>query len=479
MLRHVLRLESVRHLLNYEPQHDLKDIILGYGRRIQNCKGSRCVITQLHSLSERLPGKTTGSQLAATQDAPRRLKPLRIVLVMLEPPLPYGNAAARWYYVLLKGLTERGHKVTAFATCSKFSEAEHAQQLFPAAQYDLRCHLHPHRDGLTARLETLRRPYSYMFDAELRQDLRNELVRGCDVLHLEQLWSGWVGLAYAHRAVMNVHYLTEIDLANAPGSPREKLTRALARRAAKYLLAQYPFICTLTPRLSKRVKEISPRSRVHTVPLSLDLSLYPMVKAERIPARPVVTMIGSMDWYPSRSAAERLITRLWPEIKSHTPEAHLQIVGWHARKVLQPYLRLPGVTVIEDVPEARPYFEASTVFLYAPERGSGMKVKILEAFAYGVPVVTNSEGVEGLPVQDGVHAGICDDDRGLVERTIALLGDRDLQERRRRTARALLETHCNPNVVLSRLECCYADLLRLQHECTNRDSLKLPALTER
>jgi glycosyltransferase involved in cell wall biosynthesis len=325
-----------------------------------------------------------------------------------------------------------------------------------------------------------------MFSAELRQDLGGELARGCDVLHLEQLWSGWVGLAYAHRAVLNVHYLAEIDLANTPGSPQEKLTRVLASRATRYLLPQYPFICTLTPRLSRRVKQISPGSHVHTVPLGLDLSLYPMVKAEQRPTRPIVSMIGSMDWHPSCSAAERLITRLWPEIKSRVPKAHLQIVGWHARSVLHRYLDLPDVTVIENVPDTRPYFEASTVFLYAPERGSGMKVKILEAFAYGVPVVTNSEGVEGLPAQDGVHAGICDDDTGLVECTIALLNERELQEQRRRAARPLLETHCSPNVVLNRLERCYADLLKEPQTeanvCSSEPTemgLKLPVLTER
>ena len=54
--------------------------------------------------------------------------------------------------------------------------------------------------------------------------------------------------------------------------------------------------------------------------------------------------------------------------------------------------------------------------VYAPSRGSGMKIKILEAMAFGVPVVTTSEGVEGFPAVDGVHAGVCEDDAGLIER---------------------------------------------------------------
>src|SRR4029453_11452473 len=69
-------------------------------------------------------------------------------------------------------------------------------------------------------------------------------------------------------------------------------------------------------------------------------------------------------------------------------------------------------------------------------RGSGMKIKILEAMAFGVPVVTTSEGVEGLPAEDGVHAGVCDDDDGLIERAVDLLQDPGRQERQARPRRA-------------------------------------------
>jgi hypothetical protein len=43
---------------------------------------------------------------------------MRIIIVMQEPPLPFGSAPSRWYYVLLKTLVERGHNVSAFATCT-------------------------------------------------------------------------------------------------------------------------------------------------------------------------------------------------------------------------------------------------------------------------------------------------------------------------------------------------------------------------
>src|SRR4051812_27862785 len=151
------------------------------------------------------------------------MRPMRILVVMIEAPLPFGNAAARWFYVLLKGLVERGHRVTAFAACTKAEEIEKAKALFPAPEYDLRLYPFPVRGGVGAKLETLRRPYSYMFAPELKRDLEAELARGFDVLQLEQLWCGWLGLDHAEKAVVNLHHLVWIDLSESPpASVRER-----------------------------------------------------------------------------------------------------------------------------------------------------------------------------------------------------------------------------------------------------------------
>src|SRR5205085_10354562 len=105
------------------------------------------------------------------------------------------------------------------------------------------------------------------------------------------------------------------------------------------------------------------------------------------------------------------------------------------------------------------YFCSIDVLLYAPEHGSGMKVKVLETFALGVPVVTNEQGVEGLPAKDGTHAGICNDDRGLVDRTVALLCSRERRARQRTEARRLIESHCGPKSVVDSLEALYAGVI--------------------
>jgi len=383
----------------------------------------------------------------------------RILLLLPDPPLPFGNAAARWFYVLLKGLVARGHSVTAFAASADPADAARVRDLFPAPDYDVRLYPYAPRRGLLSKLETFRKPLAYLYGPELRRDLDAELARGADVLHIEQQWGGWLGLDHVDKALVHIHYLFEIDLAEESSRAGFAAARRAAWfRAERRLLRRYPWISTLTPRLTDRVRELAPRSEVRTVPLGLDLSLYPFEPAPA-PRPPVLGLIGSFNWRPTHSAGVRLLTRLWPEIKRRVPEARLQVVGRKARSALSEYLGTPDATFLEDVPDTLPYFRDTDVLLYAPSRGSGMKVKVMEAFALGVPVVTTAEGIEGLPAIDGEHAGVCEDDAGLIDRAVALLLDPGLRDRRRLAARSLLEVHCSPDPVLDHLERVYASIL--------------------
>ena len=387
------------------------------------------------------------------------MTPLRIVIVFLEAPVPFGNAAARWYYVLLRELVARGHRVTAFAACRKPSEMDEARRLFPAPEYDLRLDPFPVRRGLRSKLETLRRPYSYMFSAELKRDVEAELARGFDVLHLEQLWAGWLGLAHRGKALVNVHHLVWIDLERIrPATLRGRFDRWRMLAAERHLVRRLRHFRSCSPRLVPEMLRVNPTAQIATVPVGVDPALYEFLPDDRSTAEPVVSVIGNMGWYPTYSAAVRLATVLWPEIKRRVPAAKLQLVGWGAKAALADFVGLPDVTVEENVPDTRPYFERTAVLLYAPGRGSGMKIKILEALGYGVPVVTTSEGVEGLPAEDGVHAGVCEDDAGLIDRTVELLSDPNRRNRQRAAGRALFESHCGPRSTVDGIEAMYGQM---------------------
>lgn len=307
----------------------------------------------------------------------------------------------------------------------------------------------------------MRRPYSYMFSKSLAGDVRSALARGADLMHLESPWGGWMARGYERRTVVAVQYLADLDRgANPPRGLIDRSRQVAVRAAERRLLRRFPHLVTLTPRLTDRVRQICPGAEVFTVPLALDLSLYPFEPDGSTDDRPpTVGLIGSFGWGPSRTAGVRLLTRLWPAIRRRVPGVRLLVAGWEARKALADLAEGPEVDLVEDVPEILPYFRRLDVMLFAPRHGSGMKVKVMESFALGIPVVTTTEGVEGLPAEDGVHAGICDDDEGLIDRAVALLEDPALRVRRRRAGRALVESCCAPDVVLDRLERVYESIL--------------------
>ena len=375
----------------------------------------------------------------------------------MEAPIPFGNAAARWYYVLYAN-SSRGHRVVAFAACSKSTEIDEREDSSRAATTCAVIRSGP--QGSRRETRNAPQPYSYMFSTELKRDLDAELARGFDVLHPEQLWTGWLGIAHRDRALVNVHHLVWIDLEQtSPPTLRARFDRWQMFRAERKLVGRLRHFRSCSPRLVPEMLAVNPNARITSVPVGIDPTLYTFIPDDRRTREPIVSVIGTMGWYPTHSAAVRLMTRLWPEIKKRVPAARVQLVGWGAKAALADYLSLPDVEIAENVADTRPYFERTAVMLYAPGRGSGMKIKILEALGYGVPVVTTSEGVEGLPAVDGLHAGICEDDAGLIERAARLLQDPETQNRHRHAARTLLEEHCGPKPTVDAIEAIYANVL--------------------
>lgn len=370
---------------------------------------------------------------------------LRILLVFLEPPLPFGNAASRWYYVLFKELVARGHQVKAFAACSKEAEIKKTKEIFPEDTYDIELDLFPERKGVKSKIQSVLSPSSYHFSDRLKKKIELEAQKGFDIMHVEQLWTSWATIPYSSKCLINVHHLLSIDLEhNSPDSPKEKFLQGRNLQTESRLIKKYNFFRSCSPRLVEKIKSWNPQAEVSTIPVGIDHSLYSYIPDESRKDQKIISLIGNMSWFPGQSAAFRLLDRLWPQIIKQVPDARLQIVGWSAKSVLKDYIGCTNIEIYENVPDIQPYFENTNVMLYAPARGSGMKIKILEAMGFGIPVVTTSEGSEGLPAVDGVHMGLCEDDEGLIERTVNLLTSIDQQNKVRKEARKLLENHCSP-----------------------------------
>jgi polysaccharide biosynthesis protein PslH len=386
---------------------------------------------------------------------------LRVIVVTPEPPDPFGNAAARWYYALAKGLVGNGHSITYLSVRPRGlsdSSLQRARQAFKELAVPLTLYESPKLPWLKKKFRTIAAPFSHFISDQLRRDVDKAMGDGYDVLNLEQMWTGYLAHG-AERAVLSVHHLELLDLRGVTRpSLRFLVSKYQMFRAERSILKSLSFIRVTTDRLAAHVMRINPAAHVPTVPVALDPSLYTFAQGGQ--ESQTIGLIASLGWQPGYDAAVRLITRIWPRVKQRVPSSKLLIAGWGARHALASYTSLPDVEIVENVPETESYFRRLRVLVYPLTQGSGMKIKLLEAMAYGVPIVTTSEGGEGLSLQDGNEGFITNDDDLIAERVVQLLSNSVLCSNISRSARDLIEREYSPLPAAARMERVYCDVIK-------------------
>jgi len=156
------------------------------------------------------------------------------------------------------------------------------------------------------------------------------------------------------------------------------------------------------------------------------------------PKRGEVVFVGSFDWHPNVDGALWMIEKVWPSVLHRIPDAHLSLVGRNP----PPYLRKAeqkSIAVTGRVESVGDYIRNASAVAVPLWIGSGMRLKILEAFAHGKPVVSTSLGAEGIEANDGEHILIRDDPAEFADALVKVLKDRLLQRTLGANARALVE----------------------------------------
>jgi glycosyltransferase involved in cell wall biosynthesis len=356
--------------------------------------------------------------------------------------------------VLLSRLPARGYDVTYFAATDDDSANVDAAKTAAAEQGWRLVHVPAQiPDSLGRRLGTLGRPWSHLRHAPGVLPALAELQPASyDVVHVEHLFTSWLcqGLP---QSVTYLHHLELVDWEERTGlSPREKFARVQIGRATKRLLRAAPRLIAATDRVASDAVRLGARTRPAVAPVALDLSLYDVLPPVR---EPVVGVIGTMHWHPSLSAAERVLDRLWPRIREQVPDARLVVAGRGSRELLTARFPIDGAELIGEVAHPTDFFSRISMLLYPPPRGSGVKIKVLEAMAYGVPVVSNSEGLEGINTDCAVRAETDDD---VVAGVVALLRDEPRRATLRARGRDVVQEEFGPDVSVDRLLASYRAL---------------------
>ncbi|MBI1324252.1 glycosyltransferase [bacterium] len=390
----------------------------------------------------------------------------RIALVLNELPLPTMSAAARSYHAMLREFARRGIDFQVLASAADTPEARAAlASTYPGFHDRIRLFTPGHPLRLIGRIRNLLRPMSFQTGKALEVELRRiHDSQAFDIVHLEHPWTAHA-LPRDFRAIPSIlgcHYFlkTDFEAAGPTVSLKDRIDRKRLVKAEAALVRRFDHVRVLSPEMAETLAGIHPQATAHIVPLAIDPADYPFEEPPRkLPDDPIVTMIGSMFWPPSKAAAERLIKRLWPGIREKHSQARLRIVGRDARRYFGDFDGYDRIDVFENVPDILPFFREASVLLYAPPAGSGTKVKIQEAMLLGLPVVTNRSGAEGLGLRHGIDAMLGDTDAELVQAASALLADSDLGHRLAIAARKLVEDHCGPVPVVDTLMDTYAKVI--------------------
>lgn len=252
--------------------------------------------------------------------------------------------------------------------------------------------------------------------------------------------------------------LVDLDPASSDGHPSRLLApletrawaalgRAVSRRVDSLVVLTEQDRCTIT--------RLSPTAPLTCIPIGYDVPERPLHPAGT--GKDEIVYVGSFIHPPNVDAAAWLAREIFLRVRSRVPTATLQLIGSHASHEVEA-LAGDGVGVHGDVPAVLPFLDAAAVFAAPIRTGGGMRVKVLEALAYGKAVVATPLAVEGLDVTDGEQVLVAETEAAFADALVALLRDPERRTALEMAARAWAEQHLDLTAPVRAYEQLYESL---------------------
>jgi glycosyltransferase involved in cell wall biosynthesis len=207
--------------------------------------------------------------------------------------------------------------------------------------------------------------------------------------------------------------------------------------------------CFAASNKEKETIEVYADGKVSVVPNGVDLERFQFIpKSEK---GKKILLIGGMDYLPNLDSADYFLGDIYPFILSKLPDISLDVVGRELRRISVKDVS-GSVRFHENVPDVLPFFRAADVLVVPLRMGAGTRVKILEAMAAGLPVVTTSKGCEGLEARHGEHLLIADSPADFSSSVRTVIEDLGLRKKLVHNARTLVEKKYSWEKIVAEME---------------------------
>jgi glycosyltransferase involved in cell wall biosynthesis len=391
-------------------------------------------------------------------------------ILFLTQVLPYPLDAGpkiRAYYVL-RHLAERGHEVTLVSFVrgdNTQGQVAHLEGFCRAVHTVPMCRSRARDVRFLAQSLLTGQSFIIVRDTEATmQRLVGRLLdkENFDVIHADQLWMA----QYARdcnkvKRVLDQHnavYLIPQRLAQCEGNPLKRLLlerewRALARYEAD-VCQRFDWVVTVTEEDRQLLLHLysndnapfttqSGNSQTSVIPICVDPDEKPLMK--RRPAVNRILILGTMFWLPNVEGTLWFAQEVLPLVLREVPDATLTIIGKNSPQSIRQLAESPGSNVeatgyVEDLIL---YLEESAVFVVPLHAGGGMRVKILDAWCWGIPIVSTTIGAEGIEVRNGENILIADAPEEFARAVVSVMKDPALARQLRSNGRKWVEQKYN------------------------------------
>lgn len=327
-----------------------------------------------------------------------------------------------------------------------------------------------------SKIAGVSRPTSIYFYDLLFAFRVGRLIRDFDVVQIEQQASGGILAPFIRRVlkrpvVLDCHDVFQALRLKQTGILRRMLETFLEKMAYK----NADLILTVSEKEKQLLISTSDfdNCRILVVPNGVDTDSF-TISAQQAEARKnyglkdsrIIIFLGNLDYAPNREAVEVLSSIIAPKVLDEVKNAKFVVVGRSKDKMEMPGLLFTGF--VDNLPRI---LRISDVAVAPLLHGSGTRLKILEYFSCGLPVVSTSVGAEGLDVKNGVNIFIEDDLESFASRIIDLLGNENLAKMVGKAGRKLVAESYDWSQISRNLEIV---LHRLVSETSNNTVIPNP-----